>query len=165
MTRHEYRWLAGGIAVLVAADWASKLWVLNRIPLGDTRAVVEGWLYFAHRQNTGVAFSMFADLPAFWGPLLLSAFSLIAIVLFVRMMRETPDPAGRGAMALVIAGAIGNLGDRLVTGSVTDFILVSFFPYVFNIADAVITVGGVVLVAYLLFGGRSAQSDPVSARS
>lgn len=163
MTRRASRLLAGAIALLVAADWASKLWVLNRIPLGDARAIVEGWLYFAHRQNTGVAFSMLADLPASWGPVLLSAFSLVAIVLFVRMMPETPDPVGRVALALVIAGATGNLGDRLATGSVTDFVLLSFFPYVFNIADAAITVGGIVLTAHLLFGGRSARTDPVSA--
>ena len=159
------RWLAGSIVLLVVADWASKFWVFNRITLGDTLSVIDGWLYLAHRRNTGVAFSMLADLPTPWGALFLSLFSLVAIGLFVWMMVQTPDRISRMAMALVVAGAIGNLGDRMVNGGVTDFILVSFFPYVFNVADAAITVGGVLLVTRMFFGGASAEPAPASANT
>jgi signal peptidase II len=147
------------VAVLVIADWVSKLLVLNRIPLGDATAVIDGWLYFAHRQNPGVAFSMFAAIPEPWGRIFLSALSIVVVILLLRFIAETPDRVVRGAAVLVIAGAIGNLGDRLVTGSVTDFVYVTFFPYVFNVADSAITVGGITLGIRLLFGGSEAKQE------
>jgi signal peptidase II len=148
------------IAILVAADWISKALVLNRIPLGDAVAVIDGWLYFAHRQNPGVAFSMFADLPEPWGRVLLSGLSIVVIVLMLRFIAETGDRLVHAFATLVIAGAIGNLGDRLVTGSVTDFVFVTFFPYVFNVADSAITVGGVLLGLRLLFGATEPAREP-----
>jgi signal peptidase II len=148
------RWLIVAIVALVTADWASKLWLIKQVPLGQTHSLLDGWLYFAHRQNTGVAFSMFAELPQSWGAPLLSLVTLFSLGLFVWMLRTTPDVWSRIPLALIIAGAIGNLGDRVVNGSVTDFILVSFFPYVFNVADAAITVGGIALGLRLLFGPK-----------
>ena len=143
------RGLAIVIVVLVAADWASKLWVTNRLALGETIALVDGWLYFVHRQNSGVAFSMFADLPPQWGVPLLTGLSLVGVILFTRILRKTPDRATRIASALVIAGAVGNMGDRVWTGQVTDFVFLAFFPFVFNLADAAITLGGSVLAVRL----------------
>jgi signal peptidase II len=145
------RWLAAGILGLVAADWLSKLWIIGRIPLGETRTVIEGWLYLAHRKNPGVAFSMMADLPDAWRTPLLAAVSLLGVVLFAKLMLDTQDRLSRVAAAVVVAGAIGNLGDRLLNGHVTDFVLLSFFPFVFNVADAAITVGGIVLAIRMAF--------------
>jgi signal peptidase II len=143
---------AGIIATLVAADWLTKAWVLNRIPLGEAMPVMDGWLYLAHRQNPGVAFSMFASLPEPWGRILLSGVGILLVFLMLRFIADTGDRMTRASATLVIAGALGNLGDRLVTGSVTDFIFVTFFPYVFNVADAAITVGGIALGFRLLLG-------------
>ena len=143
------RGLAILIAALVAADWLSKLWITNRLALGETRAIVDGWLYFVHRRNPGVAFSMFADLPVDWRVPLFSALGVVGIIVFTRILRSTPDRLARLAAALVIAGALGNMGDRLVTGQVTDFVLLAFFPFVFNVADAAITLGGSMLALRL----------------
>ncbi len=145
------RSLAVAIVVVVLADWLSKLWIANRMALGETLSLVDGWLYFVHRKNTGVAFSMLADLPDSWRVPLLSLASLAGVVLFARIILTSGDPIVRGAAALVIAGAIGNLGDRVVNGHVTDFVLVRFFPFVFNLADAAITVGGILLALRLMF--------------
>jgi len=147
------------IALLVAADWLSKLWVTNRLALGETRAVIDGWLYFVHRQNPGVAFSLFDDLPVDWRVPLFSALGLIGVVVFARILRSTTDPLARLASALVIAGALGNMGDRLVTGQVTDFVLLAFFPFVFNVADAAITLGGSVLAVRLAAAGEPAATS------
>lgn len=143
------RGLALVIIGLVAADWLSKLWITNRLALGETLALVDGWLYFVHRQNAGVAFSLFSDLPPAWGVPLLSGLGLLGVVVFGVILRSTPDPAARLAAALVIAGAVGNLGDRVWTGQVTDFVFLAFFPFVFNLADAAITLGGSVLAVRL----------------
>lgn len=152
------RSLALVIVALVAADWLSKLWVTNRLQLGETLSLVDGWLYFVHRQNSGVAFSMFSDLPPSWGVPLLTTLSLIGVLVFSRLLQSTPDPWTRVAAALVIGGAVGNMGDRVWTGQVTDFVFLAFFPFVFNLADAAITLGGSVLAVRLAVAEEPAVS-------
>lgn len=157
------RGLALLVIALVAADWGSKLWITNRLALNETWALVDGWLYFVHRQNPGVAFSMFADLPPELRVPILSLLSIVGIVLFAQIIRNTPDRITRIGAAAVIAGAVGNLGDRLVTGEVTDFVLLAFFPFVFNVADAAITLGGSLLAVRLGFSqdrGEQAAVEP-----
>jgi signal peptidase II len=160
--RRASRALAVVCVVLVALDWLSKFWVLNRVALGQTLAVVEGWFYVTHRQNTGVAFGLFSGMPETWGPMVLVVVSMAAAGLFFWMLATTPDPVARWAIVLVIAGALGNAGDRLVTGSVTDFILISFFPYVFNVADIAITVGAALLVLRFIRGDAEPAPAPVN---
>ena len=122
--------LAG--AFLVAADWLSKVWVIREMSIGEMFAILDGWLYFVHRKNPGVAFSMFADLPEGWRTPLLAGVSLVGVILFWRILVASEDRWVEIAAAVVMAGAIGNLGDRLLNGHVTDFVLISFFPFVFN---------------------------------
>jgi signal peptidase II len=144
------RSLALLIVLLVAADWITKIWITNRLALGETRALVDGWLYFVHRQNPGVAFSMFADLPDAWRTPVLSLLSLAGVILFARIVSTTTDLVARGAAAMVLAGAVANLGDRLLNGHVTDFVLMRHFPFVFNVADAAITVGAILLAGRMM---------------
>ena len=164
MNRSISKSLVAVVVVLIAADWLSKLWVIDRMALGETLALVDGWLYFVHRQNPGVAFSLLADLPDVWRVPLLTIASAIGVVLFGRIIMTTPDDVVRAAAAIVLAGAIGNLGDRLINGQVTDFVLVSFFPFVFNVADAAITVGGFLLAGRLLFTDAALEPVPVAER-
>ncbi len=148
------------IAALVSADWISKLWITNRLALGETQSIVDGWLYFVHRTNPGISFSMLSDLPDGWGVPLLTGIALIGIVVFGTIMHSTPDRIAKFAAAMIIAGAMGNMGDRLVRGEVTDFLFLAFFPFVFNIADAAITLGGSVLAVRL-----AVTADPATATS
>ena len=146
------RILAVIIAATLTADWATKFWVVNRLAIGETISLVDGWLYFVHRQNPGVAFSMLADLPETIRVPLLTALSLAGVVLFSRMLVSTPDRWARLAAAAVIAGAVGNMGERMFFGGVTDFVVLAFFPFVFNIADTAITLGGSVLAVRMFRG-------------
>lgn len=159
------RVLTAAVVTLVAADWLSKLWITNQMELGESRSLVDGWLYFVHRQNPGVAFSMLADLPDLWRTPFLTAVSLVGVYLFGRIVVSSGDMLARAAAAVVLAGAVGNLGDRLVNGHVTDFVLVSFFPFVFNLADAAITVGGVLLAARMLLAEQALEPAPASGAS
>lgn len=152
------RGLAVLIVALVAADWLTKLWITNSLAINETWALIDGWLYFVHRQNTGVAFSLFADLPQAWRVPLLSGVGVVGILLFGRIVGSTPDRVTRIAGAAIIAGAVGNLGDRLLNGGVTDFVLLAFFPFVFNLADAAITLGGSVLAMRLAVAGEARRS-------
>lgn len=157
------RFLAALIVALVAADWGTKIWVANRLELGETLQLVDGWLYFIHRHNPGVAFSMFADLPDNIRIPMLSLLSIIGIVLFSRVVIQSQDHWSRLAAATVIAGATGNLGERLLNGRVTDFVFVPYFPFVFNFADAAITVGGTLLAARLFTEGDENVGSPSPA--
>jgi signal peptidase II len=160
MNRALDRLLALAVVALVAADWLSKLWIARQLALGETRSLVDGWPYFVHRQNPGVAFSLLADLPNTLRTPLLTLVSGIGVVLFGRIIRSSPDRVVKMAASVILAGAIGNLGDRLLHGHVTDFVLVSFFPFVFNVADAAITVGGFLLAARLLLYEAALEPAP-----
>ena len=162
MTRGTDRLLALSILALVGLDWLSKIFVTSRLGVGESRSLVDGWVFVVHRRNPGVAFSMFADLPDGWRMPLLVGLSLVGVVIFARMVLSNPDRIVRIASAVVLGGALGNLGDRLLNGSVTDFILVRYFPYVFNVADAAITVGGVLLAARLLLMEEALEPSPVA---
>jgi len=151
-------WAIGVVAV-VLMDWMSKFWVSTRMAIGESVALIDGWLYLAHRKNPGVAFSMFADLPDAWRTPLLSALSLVGVVLFAHIVSSTTDLVSRGAAAMVLAGAVANLGDRVINGHVTDFVLMRHFPFVFNVADTAITLGAVFLAARMI----TAEVNPVPA--
>ncbi len=168
MNSRLYRWFAAALLLVVAADWLTKFWVFNRVALGDTLAVVEGWLYLAHRQNPGIAFSLFADLPDPIRTPLLAVLSIVGIVILMRLVHSTTDGTMQFGGVLVTGGAVGNLGDRIASGAVTDFIHVPMFPYVFNLADTAITIGGALLVYRMVFGHEgtehgSLQLAPASA--
>lgn len=151
MTLHRSRVLAVLVAAVTTADWLTKFWVQNRLPLDGWHTVVEGWVFLTHRRNTGVAFSMFAGSESLLRVLLLTLAGVVGVVVCIQLIRSTRDAVLHFAAALVIAGALGNLGDRLLNGAVTDFILISFFPFVFNVADVAITVGGILLALRMAF--------------
>lgn len=163
MTRRMNGGMIAAVAGLVAVDWLTKLWVTRSLALGESYALVEGWIQFVHRQNPGVAFSMFADLPEAWRTPILAAVGVVGVVLFSRIIITSTDHIVRAAAAVVLAGAIGNLGDRLINGYVTDFILVRYFPFVFNVADAAISIGGILLAARLLLAEEAVESPAASA--
>ena len=157
------RWLSVGIMGVVAADWITKFWVENRLFLGSVRPVVDGWVWFAHRRNPGISFSVLADMDSVLRTPLLALAACIGVGVALQILRGTQDAWVRISAALVIAGALGNLGDRLMDGAVTDFILVRSFPFVFNVADVAITLGAVVLAARLMRDGHPADSAPTTA--
>jgi signal peptidase II len=135
-------------------DWLTKFWVQNRVAEGTRHAVVDGWVWLAHSRNTGVAFSFLRDLPEGFRLPVLTIASLAGVAVAAYILLRTHDRWVRVAAALVIAGAVGNLGDRLMNGAVTDFILIRFFPFIFNVADVAITVGAILLAARLMLEER-----------
>lgn len=152
--------LAVLIVALVAADWLTKLWITDKLALGDNLALIEEWFYFIPRHNPGVAFGMLAGLPDSFRVPLLTALGFLGVVLFTRVLLSSKDRWTQLSAATVIGGAIGNMGERLFSGGVTDFLFLPFFPFVFNLADTAITLGGTVL-AYRLM--REVESAPAAA--
>jgi signal peptidase II len=161
MKIHRARWLALALVAVVAADWITKFLVQNHLSLYSRTALVEGWVWLAHSRNPGIAFSFLRDVPALVRLPLLVAAAALGIAVAASMAMRTKDELMRLAAVLVMAGAVGNLGDRLMNGGVTDFILVRWFPFVFNVADVAITVGAVLLAARMLLA-EPPQSGPAA---
>jgi signal peptidase II len=157
------RRLSLAIVAVVAADWLTKLWVQNRLFEDALLPVVRDWLWLTFRRNTGVSFSVLADAPAAVRVPLIVGAALAGIVVCARMLLASRDPRVGLAAALVIAGAVGNLGDRLLNGAVTDFIQVRYLPFVFNVADVAITAGAILLLSRLAMGGEGPVDGPSPA--
>jgi signal peptidase II len=139
-------------ACFALADRLSKLWIQATLSLYDSRAVIPGFLDLTRAENPGIAFGLFADRDSPWRSFLLVGVGL-AILVFVARLLWQSNAAGRrqgAALGLVMGGAIGNLYDRIMRGSVTDFIDVHVAGYhwpTFNVADSAITVGAILLAA------------------
>ncbi|MGE5462711.1 MAG: signal peptidase II [Syntrophothermus sp.] len=143
-------------AVIVVLDQWTKSWVRINLPSGATW-LPESLLWLSpyarivHWYNTGAAFGMFKDASMI---LTILAFVVIGAILFYYPQVEKDDWLLRLALSMQLGGALGNLVDRLTVGHVTDFISVGNFP-VFNIADASITIGAVLLFLSVWFRERA----------
>ena len=137
------------IAVLVALDQAVKLLVRACIPLHGSVDFIPHVMDLTYVQNTGMAFSLFREHT--WLLALLSA--VVAAVLIAALVRRAvTHPFGAVSLSLVIAGALGNLIDRVFLGYVTDMFRTLFIDFaVFNVADICIVVGGIAFCVYFLF--------------
>lgn len=146
-------------------DQASKAWAVRRLRFADQR-VISGLLDFVYAENPGIAFGQLQEGGAFgrWFFVVLAAAAAIAVlVYFVRTPRT--DDRILGACALLLAGILGNLTDRVRLGFVVDFILVHAGQYhwpTFNVADASICTGALLLAYDLIFASRHAKAkrDP-----
>ena len=134
--------LAGPI---IALDQWTKIIIRNNIPVGGTWMPWE-WLApyarIVHWHNTGAAFGMFQGASLVFTIL---AFIVSGLIIYYFPHIPTSDWILRLALGMQLAGAVGNLIDRLTLGRVTDFISLGTFP-VFNVADSSITVGTAVLI-------------------
>lgn len=164
-------------ALLVLADQASKLWAVSILTLGGPDVtVLPGALYLTYVQNTGAAFGLLQGLDLTIGPVdvdgtfLLGVLSaVVSIWLTVHLARHAHEHGRwtRVALTMVLTGAVGNMIDRFRLGYVIDFVNVRIgwfdFP-VFNLADACISIGAVLLIATSLFARPpDATSDATSA--
>ena len=165
MTQPRRRWLALALIAVVAADWFTKFLVQNHIQLYGQRAVIDGWVWLAHARNPGIAFSFLRDLPEYIRLPILVAAASIGIAVAAHIALRTRDGTMRLAAVLIMAGALGNLGDRVLNGWVTDFIQVRWFPFIFNVADVAITIGAILLAARMILaepqGGAPASPAEV----
>ena len=147
--------LVGLVPGIFALDWITKRWIEKNVSFWDTHAVIPGLLSIVHAQNRGAAFSILADAPDLVRAVVLIGMSGVVTLIVAWMFRgallkpEAHSAAGRLALALVLGGALGNLYDRILRGSVTDFVLFYWrdwqFP-AFNVADSAISVGAVLLL-------------------
>jgi len=161
--------LAWRVGYLLAAlgiylmDQTSKAWAVRRVRFEDFK-VIRGVLDFAYAENHGIAFGQLQEGGTFgrWFFVVLAAAAAIA-VLFYFLRTPRNDDRILGACALLLAGILGNLTDRLRLGFVIDFILLHAGQYhwpTFNVADASISIGAFLLAYDLIFASRKSAPDP-----
>lgn len=139
--------LAVGFAAL-ALDYLSKAWALAAEQAGTLPLwFIPGEIGFRFAWNRGMSFSLLNDVA--WGPWVLGAVAVAACIWFVHWLGESTRWMHQWGLGLLIGGAVGNVVDRVQHGAVVDFLLFNpngMFPFTFNIADAAITVGVVMLL-------------------
>ena len=142
-------------ALVVAFDQLTKWMILKWVPLYD-KIAINSFINITHQRNTGAAFSFLAGASGWqrWFFIGLAAVVSIVIVSWLWRIKAQGQALLAAGLALVLGGAIGNVIDRIVLGSVVDFIQVYIgswpFPS-FNIADSAITVGAAFLIIDALF--------------
>jgi signal peptidase II len=149
-------------AIVVILDQLTKWMIVKWVPLYD-KIPVNSFINITHQRNTGAAFSFLADAAGWqrWFFIVLATAVSGYIVYWLWQIRHQGQVVLAAGLALVLGGALGNVIDRVLLGSVVDFIQVLIFGWPFpsfNIADSAITVGAVFLVVDALFlSGK--QSD------
>jgi len=152
-----------GLALLafavLAADQATKYLVEKFTVVGSTRVLVPGLLNLVHTSNPGVAFGLLADSPAAWLAPVLILFSVgvIGLLSWLLVTGRGGGALGQWGLALILGGAAGNVLDRVLRRSVTDFIdfyVGSHHWYTFNLADSAIVLGAGLVLLELFFDRR-----------
>jgi signal peptidase II len=150
-------------ALIVLGDQLTKAIVRRTLPLHESVAIVPGFLDFTHIRNTGAAFGF---LNAVDFPFKTIAIAVVATAALVGVAWYAAGLAhhqmlARIGLALIIGGAAGNLIDRVIVGSVVDFVDVYWRTYhfwAFNVADSAISVGVAIMVLDMIGVSRYASS-------
>ncbi len=150
MRPFRYGWLGLIVGLLVlAADQASKHWVLTSLDLPNRGSIdILPVLSFTFVWNRGITFGLLS-FGSGWSAVALAAMALAVVVVLALWLRRATSPLVAGAIGAVAGGAVGNVIDRVRFGAVVDFIHAHAFGwswYVFNVADAAIVCGVLLLV-------------------
>jgi signal peptidase II len=164
MVKKKY-WLLLFICLyILSVDQWTKYVIQQRLPPYLRVEVIYGFFNLTHVRNTGGAFGIFGGDKGGFGSLLFIVVSLIAIgiLLFLFFKMKEEKEMISFSFSLVLAGAIGNLIDRLHYGEVIDFLDFHLFSYhwpAFNIADSAITIGVILLGYGLLIQGKKSNKS------
>ncbi|MDQ6787810.1 MAG: signal peptidase II [Acidobacteriota bacterium] len=166
MNKKDYLWKIAYLimsAGVFLVDQMTKAWAIRRLRFGGDRQIIQNFLNFAYAENPGVAFSQLDNHgdAGRWG---LSVVAGIAAILVLYYFWRVPRTNDRllGALALLLAGILGNLTDRARLGFVIDFIDVQFGSWhypTFNVADSSICIGALLLMIDLFFNKKNQQTD------
>jgi signal peptidase II len=157
--RRGLKWalLAATAPVALALDLLTKRWALTALLPGESTQVLP-FLWLQRTSNSGVAFGMLSGRTG----LILGAAAVSLLVIVAYVLLEPRPVFGGVAGGLLLGGSLGNLVERVASGSVTDFLKLPYWP-TFNLADVFLVTGVALVFAGMLFGGREpdeGQCDP-----
>ena len=164
--RTRLGWRAGYLLAsfgIYMVDQSTKAWAVRALRFQGDRTMIPGFFDFVYTENNGIAFGQLQEGGAFgrWFFVGLAIVAAAAVFYyFVRTPRN--DDRALGACALLLAGIAGNLTDRARLGYVIDFIVLHAHSYhwpTFNVADASITIGALLLAFDLVFDKKKSVSQ------
>jgi len=149
----------------VYTDLATKQLATENLSGSQTITIIEGILEFTYTENSGMIFGLLNDTSSpfkHYGLTILTIISIFLVIFIVWRLRDKPF-LYHLPFFLILTGAIANLIDRLNNGRVVDFIHLHYksyldWPFLFNCADAFITIGEIILLVLILFKGRELES-------
>ena len=159
-------WRAGYLLAafgIYLVDQVSKAWAVKSLRAAHDVTIIRGFLDFIYTENRGIAFGQLQEggsLGRWFFVILAIAAAVGVLYYFLRTVRN--DDRVLGACALLLAGIIGNLTDRIRFGYVIDFISLHAGSYhwpVFNVADASICLGALLLAYDLVVANRKVSSE------
>ncbi len=154
------------ILILLAADQLTKAIVAQKIPFLNSKSIIPGFFNLTHIRNRGAIFGFFSQSGSQFLYIMLTLASLAALAFVVFYFFKTP-PSERLmiiSLSLILAGALGNLIDRIFRGYVIDFLdfyVKKWHWPSFNISDASITIGAVFII-FIFFFRRRPKCTPSS---
>lgn len=151
---------------IIIADQVTKLFVRDTLALYESHTIIPGLLDLTHVRNTGAAFGILSGVDFAFKPLVMMVVALGALVAIgaYAVKLHAHERLARTGLALILGGAIGNLLDRIMHGYVLDFVDVYYRDlhfWAFNVADAAITVGAILVLSEVIFSGHHHASPAV----
>ncbi len=136
------------VSIIIIADQATKHLVASTMEIGQSITVINNFLYITYVRNPGAAFGMLPYQTNFF--IAITLIVAVLILYYYRLLSENHKWLRIG-LSLQLGGAFGNLIDRISSAQVIDFINVTIWPPVFNLADSAIVIGIVIFLVSFWF--------------
>lgn len=142
---------------LIFLDQTLKFFVVGNLSEDLPKIIfIKNFLSITYKENTGIAFGLLGKLNKY----VILLFILFIIFLFTIFILKTNIASNsKNFFVLILAGAVSNLLDRFIRNFVVDYIEISFFPYVFNLADVYIVFGFSLLAYFFIFKNKIQQKN------
>ena len=147
--------LIGIIVAIVALDQWSKWMIKTSYNLYQSEPIIEGFFYFTYVTNDGMAFGL--SFPGGKTILLIVTIILTGVIMWMLWKEKNGHNLIRYGLTLILAGAIGNMIDRILYGEVVDFLDImigNFNWYIFNVADSAVTSGMILFILHTIIVGE-----------
>jgi signal peptidase II len=156
------------MVLVVVGDQLTKVLILDNFALYDSKVIIPGFFNLTFLRNSGAAFGMLSDMPLLWRQIFFISIAAIALVALVIMQRKIGQESiwYTLSFSFIAGGAVGNVIDRVLYGSVVDFLDVYVGNYhwpAFNVADSGITVGVAIFLLLQIFEGEGKKEPPQKA--
>ena len=147
--------LIGIIAAIVALDQWSKWKIKTSYDLYHSEPIIQDFFHFTYVTNDGMAFGL--SFPGGKQVLLFVTLALTGIIIWMLWKEKNSHNLIRYGLSFILAGAIGNMIDRVMYGKVVDFLDImvgDFHWYIFNVADSAVTTGMILFILHTILIGE-----------
>lgn len=148
------------VTLVIALDQLTKQLITRTMEIGDSNPIINNFLYLTYHRNEGAAFGILQGQMIFF--YIVTAIAVIGIVIWLSKLDMKKEKVLAVALALILAGTIGNFIDRVIYQAVIDFVHTVWwgnsFP-IFNVADVALTVGAILMAFDVIVLSRKRSKD------